>query len=378
MAVEDYWASSARIANDLAKYGLYPLAKMLAIATFKDTHKANVVAGVTTAAFYSGLSWMFLGREMDGFDQIARKAVAAELGKRPEEMKFSDFYESENPVIKSRMALLATENRERYSVSALPMLPTMMEYAARGVGPQAMRPARDEVLSGETRWRDKPPAPNSSWTEHMLYGYNLWDGIVFAGIAALWFNETYGIDKTFIYQGRKEMENNQGLGLKIGPNNIAGLYNRMRSDTKLPMVDSKEDREKIWPLYERLAKEVNESSKFDLPELTYLMGMGKLNVFAKDQNGKEIRGADGNLVLDENAMNRALAEIDKVKAIGLAGIARENRELRPKSKAGFVERLERGWMDFQFNSYRGLFGKTAKFQEYVSPRDPGEAPVSIP
>jgi len=383
MAVEDYWASSARIANDVAKYGLYPCAKMLAIMATNDSHKANVIAGVSTSLFYTALSWHFLGSEMDGCDQVARRAVAAELGKKPDELSFSDFYDSKNPIVRSRMKLFDKENTERYAVGLLPMLPTAMEYTARKFGPPGMHPAQDEMISGQTRWRDSDsPKPTAHWLEHALHGYNLWDGIVYAGIAALWFKETYGVDKTFIYQSRKEMENNHSLGLKIGPNNIAGLYNRMRNDAGLPMIDNREDRDKLWPMFENIAHRFNRSHRMDLPELTYLMGMGKLDVFAKGADGKELRGADGILVVDPQALQRAHVEIEKVERIGLEGIAEENRrakagELQKQENPGTLARIGRDWMDLQFNTYRRIFGKTKSFQEYVSPRDPAEASNSL-
>ncbi len=360
--------------------------KMAANMAFKDSYKASVVAGLTTTTFYSGLTALFLGREMDGFDQIARLAVAAELGKKPEELAFSDYLQSENRVVKRRMDLFKQENAHRYPVSLMPMLPTAMENMTRSLAPQ-MKPEQSLLAKGETRWRDAMrPRPNASGLEHALHGWNLWDTVVYAGVATLWLLETFNTDKTFAYQGRKEMENNEALGLKIDPNNIAGLYNRMRSDTGLPMIDNKLDRDKIWPLFEALTKKVNENPNFGLPEIAYLMGLGKLDVFAKDAQGKEMHDDKGRLVIDEKVYTHAMQEIERVEKIGLKGIAEEKRKAReagqgPVSEAekstSFIDKVGHKWLDAHLTGYRNIMGENRKFAESISPRDPGEVPLSL-
>lgn len=382
MAIEDYWASTARNAKDIAQYAIYPVSKMLAMMALKDSHKANVVAGVTTTAFYSGLTAVFLGREMDGFDQMTRTAVAAETGKRAEDLTFKDFAGSENVIVQKRMRLFTEEHLSRYAVSVLPMLPTVMEHVARRVNP-GMKPTHQDLSDGETRWRDERPKPNASPMDHLLHGWNTWDNVVYAGVATLWLKETYSTDKTFVYQGRKEVENFKALGLKIDANNIAGLYNRYRVDSGQAMIEDKIDRDKLWPLFDYTAKKMNQCPHFDLPELTYLMGLGKMDVFARDETGAEIKGADGRRVLDEPALAKLYQEINRIERIGLKGIAEEARQEnrlrppKPKNPQSFVARLTQDFMEIEHANYRRIFGQNKDFQEYISPRDPGEVPPNV-
>ena len=382
MAIEDYFASTARNSKDIAQYFVYPVAKILGLITFKETNKANVAAGVVTSAFYGLLAETFLDREMDGFDRIAREAVAAELGKKPEELKFSDYLRSQNDVVKCRIKLLKEENVLRYSVAAAPMLPTAMELIARKTNPggNMKRPEQAELDVGENRHRHERPKPNGTWKEQVLHGWNLWDGSVYGAIAVLWLYETYGVKKTFAYQGRKEMENNESLGLKIGANNIMGLYNRMRDDRKLPVVTSKVDREKLWPMFEMLADKVNEHERFGLPELTYLMGLRKLDVFKTDSSGKEVRDQANHLVIDEAKYQQAMAEIEKVATIGLEGIGRQQAHMaikNPRVELGLVDRMVGGWFNLHFNGYKAIAGRRKHFIENISPRDPSENPMSL-
>ncbi len=382
MAIEDYFASTARNSKDIAQYFVYPVAKILGLITFKESNKANIAAGVVTSAFYGLLAETFLDREMDGFDRIAREAVAAELGKKPEDLKFSDYLRSQNDVVKCRIKLLKEENVLRYTVAAAPMLPTAMELLARKTNPggKMKQPDQGDIDSGETRVRHERPSAKGSWKEQVLHGWNLWDGSVYGAIAMLWLYETYGVKKTFAYQGRKEMENNESLGLKIGPNNIMGLYNRMREDRKLEVVNSKTDREKLWPMFEQLSEKVNHSDRFGLAELTYLMGLRKLDVFKTDAAGQEVRDGDNHLIIDEAKYRQALAEIEKVSTVGLEGIGREQAQLavhKPKVQLGLVDRMVGSWFNAHFNGYKAVAGRRKHFIENISPRDPSENPMSL-
>jgi len=379
MAIEDYWASTARNAKDVAQYLIFPATKILGTTIFpKNAYASNLLAGVATSAFYTGLTELFMGREMSGFDHVAHMAVAAELGKDPNDLKFSDYMDSENCVIKKRMQLFNSESWQRYPVSLLPMMPIAMEHVARNVRPE-MQPRAARLREGENRYRAGRVPYSAPAIEHLLEGWKLWDTVVFAGVAMLWLKETFGTDKTFIYQTRKEMELHDELGLKIEPNNMMGLYNRMRNDCDLPMI-YKENRDAIWPLFELLAEKVNNSS-LGLPELTYLMGLGKLDVFAKDAAGKEIHDESGKMVIDKKAWENAMAEIAHVEKVGLKGIIEEskaNPQKKPAKAHSFVENLGRVWYDTHFAGYTALFGskrdKDRPFSEQISPRDPGEVP----
>jgi hypothetical protein len=385
MAIEDYWASTARNAKDIAQYLVYPIFKVGALVTLKDANKANIIAGVATSAFYAGLTEVFLGREMDGFDRMARPAVAAELGKKPEDITFEDYLRSDNSAVKRRMQLFKHEHWQRYGVSLMPMLPTVMEYATRHINPGGAltKPHTEDIAKGNSRYRKDNsgrPAPNAPVLEHLLHGWNLWDTVVYAGVALLWLYETYGVEKTFAYQGRKEMENSESLGLKVGPNNIAGLYNRMRGDRGLPHITNKHDREILWPLFEQVAEKVNHAHGFGLPEMMYLMGLRKLDVFKKDADGHEMLDDKGCRQIDELAMKRALAELDLVEQKGLKAIAHDNHKLamKPKqSELGLVDKLSAKWYDMNFGLYKAVAGRRKLFAENISPRDPSENPYSL-
>lgn len=380
MAIEDYWASTARNAKDVAQYAIYPVVKMASLMAFKDSYRANLAAGIATSAFYTGLTEIFMGREMEGFDRMARKAVAAELGKNPDELKFSDYYDSKNVAVKKRMELFGQESKMRYPVSLMPMLPTVMEHVTRRISPQSMRPEHSSLAEGENRWRDKHPKPNAPAIEHFLDGWNVWDTAVYAGVAMLWLQETFNTEKTFAYQGRKEMEVSESLGMKLGVNNIMGLYNRARVDGGMEMIDDKVDRQKLWPMLEVVADKMNNSPEFGLPEAMYLMGLGKLDVFEKGTDGKEIKDKDGHRVIDQQAMQRAIAEINHVDKVGLKGIAEEKKKAGQEVTTGpktWMDRVGRGWMDAHYNFQNAFGGSKKKFTEQISPRDPGETPISL-
>lgn len=358
MAIEQFYASTARNIKDVAQYLIYPLARFVAFAAFKDPHKANVAASVATSLSYAGLAWWFFGLEKESFDQNVRLAVAAELGKNPEDINFKDYYQSKNCIVQSRLKVFELENMYRYPIALLPIIPAIADKALKG---SALR----ETGGGPVRiWRN-------------------WDTPIYAGVAAMWLGESYAVNKTAAYEIQKVRENEESVGKEVTANSLIAVYNRMRTDAGLTMLDTKDDRAKVWPLLERLAHLVNDRDHVNMPEVVYLMGMGKLNVFARDQNGNELHDASGHLILNPAAYRAAEMEIERVNRIGLKGIAQENASLHtPKPRMEPTDmrtNFKAAWMNAHHDSFRTMLGRDHFTpNEYISPRDLGDTPFVMP
>lgn len=369
-----YYASTVRNLKDVAQYTVYPLFKMLSLMAIKDRHKAEVVAGVATTGFYASLTSYFAGVEADSFDENARRAVAAELGKKPEELKFSDYSDSKNSIVRREVEDFKWVTKARYATDMLPLLPSAVNFASRAI------PGLEHLGRYPTQ---NPPQPNASAMEHLLHGWRLWDNLVYAGKSGYWAYETFAIPKTGHYEIYKLSENIEELKRHYSANDLIGVINRNRNDRKLPMISSKADHEALWPVLEKLAEKLNTSDKFDIPELVYLVGLNKLNIYALDANGQEIRGAHGPVV-DPTAISRAMAEIDLIDRIGLDGIGERNRQAhyqagKAEGEHGFADRIERRWTDTKFETFQALFNLKGrdKHVEYISPRDPTEVGPSV-
>src|SRR4051812_18588217 len=94
-----YYASTVRNLKYVANYALYPLAKIAGYYLFRDEVKATALASFLTTGFYAGLTTSFFGQESRMLEIIARDAVAAELGVKPEELTFSDYWRSKNHIV---------------------------------------------------------------------------------------------------------------------------------------------------------------------------------------------------------------------------------------------------------------------------------------
>lgn len=372
-----YYASTVRNLKDVIQYAVFPVCKTLAYLHFKDRAKAEVVASVTSAGVYAALTTTFAGLESDVFDENVRNAVAAELGKKPSELKFSDYLDSKNSIVKKEMDDYQWVQKARYGTDALFLLPAALAIAgnsspgmqkafARARGPQRVQ---------------NPQTP----LETVMSGFNLWDNMIYASKAGYWAYETYAIPKTAHYEVVKAVETIESVNRKFSPNDLVGIVNRNRADQGLPMLDDKAERNAMYPVLEHLANCMNTCDNFNMPEVVYLVGMGKINIFAHDAQGKELIGADGKRVISDEAIQRSIAEIDRMKEVGLEGVTKENARIRreqqaqpgyiePSKNHGFAERVRHGFLDAQFNFTNSFFRGKDKHTESISPRDGGDVP----
>jgi hypothetical protein len=186
------------------------------------------------------------------------------------------------------------------------------------------------------------------------------------------------VDKTSHYEVVKVRENLESTGKSIKGDDLLGIYQRARDDSHLKRVELSDAAEykALMPLLDRMADEYNKhDGKFGMSEIVYLLGMGKINIYAPD-----------NKTLSPEATMRSNQEISRVLDIGLTGIGEENRRRRelglapektcfsealPKrSEGGFVDTLVNSAFNTSQSALSKIFPKRP--EEYVTRRDPSE------
>ncbi len=384
-----YYASTTRNLKDFAQYAVYPLFKTAAFLHYHDKpnglQKANLVAGLATTGFYGAVTTSFAGFESGMLDHNGRQAVAAEMGKKPEELNFSDYNDSNNIIIRREMNDYRFVQKARYLTDLLPMLPSAVDYMGE-IMPE-FKKAIEMGRESQSRGMKNPVAIAAG-------AFGALDGLVYAMKAIYWMYETYAIPKNSHYEIVKLEETVDNVKRKFEANHLIGVVNRAREDRARELVEAgkikKEDisdymlnekveRNAIWPVLEHLATKMNESDTFNMPEMIYLVGNDKINVFVKDEAGKEIKDADGNRVSTPETIRQAIAEIDHMAEVGLKGITEENRQKNLASQPTpvpvphtFIENVKRNALDLQYNTLSKIFGPQDRAEEYISPRDFGE------
>jgi hypothetical protein len=373
MAVENFFISTAFRIGDFVKYFTYPAVKAGSMFfTHGNERKSDLIAGTAGAGTYGGLTAHYTGMELENYDRLVRMAFAAEKGVDPKDIKASDYLDSENPIIRHRAELGAQLMKIRYPASALPLLPSAIDYALDHI-PLAQR---DQW----SRWRmGGRPAKDAPAISHLINMNKVDNHIVYAAFAALYIYEQFVIRKSGIYDVAKVQETKQDVGRKEEADDLIGIFNRGREDAGKGMILGKAERNALWPILEKIAEKMQQSERFDLPEVVYLIGLDKVNPFAKDAGGNEIKDRNGHLVVDPEAVKRAYAEIDRVDELGLAGIAREKMQKRleqgmmptpEKPAKTHVSRLNRTLLDTQFGFARRFTPDVAHPSEEISSRDP--------
>jgi hypothetical protein len=362
-----YYATTTRALADFFKYGLFPItqlsASIVANKCFKltgdkrDAAAAEVARWVNAGA-YAAITSTFFGMESDMIDSNGREAVSAEMGVDAKKLKFSDFSKSDNRIISKAYDDIMRLQKYRYGTDAMFLAPVALRYASTAMG-------KDWV-----RFRTVRDHPDQySAARHIVNGHNTWDYGVYAGKAAYWAGETYAIAKTSHYEVVKLRENLEATGKDMSANDLLAVYQRTRTDNNQPMIETKQEYDALRPLLKRMAEEYNKHEKFGIPEIVYLIGLGKVSIHAEDHR-----------TVSAEAIERSVAAIDKVAEIGLDGIREENKARHAKEGAvlkrsrSFTDRVADG----AFEASKSILSKVAgngqhiKPEEYVSVRNPGE------
>jgi hypothetical protein len=376
MTYFQYYATTSRNLDRVLQYGVYPLAQTIGFIAFRNApiekrHRmASDFARITSAGVYSLLTTAFFGFESKMIDQNGREAVSAELGIDSNQIKFSDYKNSDNAIISKAYRDILKLQKYRYGTDALFVLPTMLRLGSKAVNHSW--PESDHIT--------KHPE-NYEMADLLLNAHMGWNYSVYAGKAAYWAGETYLIGKTGHYEIVKLLENLQQTGKDFGSNDLLGVYQRTRTDRKLPPIERKEEYDALRPLLLHLADTYNKREtyprdddkpgkpKMGIPEIVYLIGLGKINIHA----------ADGKTISAE-AVAQSYKEIDKVMTIGLKGIREENRKLNaaqgrnPRShRRGLVGILADGAFSLTNSVINDLRkNKPLRPEEYITSRDPGE------
>ncbi len=371
-----YYATTSRNLDRVMQYGVFPLSKAVWLVALgnKPTDKrielATTLARVTSAIVYSGLTTAFLGAESDMIDSNARQAVSAELGVDPAKLSFSDYKYTDNAIVRKAHQDMMKLQKYRYGTDALFMLPIGMKVLSKATGTpwiEHSREVNDRIKRGE----------HIGFSTMMISGHNAWDFSVLAGKAGYWAGETYFVDKSGHYEVVKLIENLRSTGKDLSPNDLLGVYQRARhADMHLPFIERQEEYEALRPLLKRMADAYNmHDGKFGIPEIVYLMGLGKVNIHAADHKS-----------VSAEAVKQSEAEIDKIITIGLTGIREENRKkhaaegLREEAvlhSKSFVDRLSDGAVHaaqgFSEGFSKLIFkSRDRRAEEVITSRDPGE------
>lgn len=354
-----FFASIERILKDVAQYAFFPVAKTGFDLYFRKhaptpeirNHLSNTWASALCGIFYVGFTAHYATREATVLDFNARDAVSAEMGIRPEELKFSDFHDSQN-------AIVARELKDASKLRWLRMLtdlPFFIPIAFEGVS--------------ELTKKENPLTPNNGHSPFLNA-----PTIAYAafGLKAMyWLLETFKVMKTAHYQIIKFYETKVAFNQDVSFNDIWTIYHEARLDRGYPEATTAE-KDAVRPLLNLIAEKFNKTHldrKMDISALVYLFGLDKVR----------IHGPDGAISAEEIEKSRQL--IERVAEEGLDGIRRENRQKFATQhitqgageKLSALERLRRSVTDKAYNTYSGLINKTpsnVERREPISGRDP--------
>lgn len=365
-----YYATTSRNIDRVLQYGIYPLATIVGFALSRNLpgpqqeRAARNFGRWVSALAYGSLTTTFFGFESEMIDANARKAVATEMGVEPEKLSFSDYGKSDNAIIKRAYHDILMLQKYRFGTDALFLLPTAVQFTSKKLGKEW-----PESFSDVRKNPDK-----HGLTDIFFSRESTWEFGVFAGKALYWAGETYVMSKSGHYEIVKMIENLESTGKDMSTNDVLAVFQRTRTDGNKPMIETKEEYDALRPLLKKVADAYNvRDKKMDIPEIVYLIGMNKINIYAED--GKTV---------SQEAIAKSNEAIDKVMTIGLDGIREENRQARLAQGQGempdalasksFTDRLADG----AFKATQGLVGafkprsSLRKHEEYISVRDPGE------
>lgn len=381
MTAPHYYASTSGIVVDrFIKYGVYPFAYGLGIKIFGNHERGTKWAQAMCLAVASGITTTFLGLESQMIDDSGRKAVATAMGVDQDKLQFSDYGHSSNIIIKKAHDDLMRLQKYRYGTDLLFLLPTVVEtiyYRTTGkefaptrniVASVDDRPSLKEERGGITKSRDYNPGFYSG-LEKALQGHVGLAMSAYAGKAAYWVFETFNVPKTAYYDVVKLRESLEATGKDITANDLKSIYQRTRTDRKLPMVSlaSRKENDALRELFTHMANEYNKhDGKFGIAEIVYLIGEGKINIHASDQK-----------TFSQAAVEQSHREIEKVLTLGLDGIREQNRQRH--AQAGDIPVTEQRTFTERFsnravNTIQSIIDTARSHpkrpEEYISERDP--------
>lgn len=396
-----YYATNTRMAKDIMQYLFLPATRLGAYSAIKygsggkigaeaALDAADVVASVAGGVVYHLNTETFSAIEAQFLDKNARTAVAAELGKKPEELKFSDYLDSKNVIVQRELEDAKKVNKIRRVTDSLFFIPAAM-YAVSHMTPGD----KIKKLYQTGRLNKSAPKEGDPLGSVAIGAFNLWDTSIYGAKAAYWMYETYLVDKTAHYEIVKLDETIESTGKKFKPNDLIAVVNREREDKGLTQIKEKDERNQLWDVLQHLADKMNNDEQFGMPELMYLVGLNKVNIFELDQQGNEALDDKGERVISQQAIAQTIKEIDRVADIGLAGIGQQNHQILENAKdKGFVggktqlggtmpqgrfmvaSQAERNALDNSFarssaikSAFTGLFGEPRQTTDYISPRD---------
>lgn len=372
MTRANYYASTVRNLKDVAQYFVYPISKVFFHYQLNGTpgaeRKAAIYAGAVGAGFYAALTTNFFGKEATQLDVNAREAVSAELGMRPEDMQFADYWKSNNSVVKIERDDLMYVQKVRYLTDALFLLPLALEWNRKAI------PGLDKALKATDTSLDKIRSRNKDLSiGQFISNYaDMFNNLIYAGKSAYWYYETFNIDKSAHYEVVKLRELFEATGKDIGYNELLPILQRCRQDQGKPMYNKRE-REALRPVLMLLSEKCNATDKFGISEVLYLIGTNKIR----------IHGPDGRTISQE-AIDESMKDIDHLDRVGLEGIREENRRaferlrregVEPFQPSSFADKVKGSMMNAAYNAYQMVNGKSPKspnfqFKEYISSRDP--------
>lgn len=381
-----YYATYTRNLSNLAKYLLYPICLAGFGIKFKDFNKASIAASTVCGVFFAGLTTKFAAEEAATFDSNVMDAVSAEMGIDKKNLKFSDYYDTKNEIVKQEFEDWKKVQFWRYLTDGVMLLPLALSYA-KGVlsykdgieRTEGWQKTIADLIPGEqflTPWKQYDKGhPKAGQLEEQVVTKNVLRSLalnegVYGAKSAYWWYETAYLSKTSHYEIVKLRETSEYLGKDVGIDDIYPIIQRAREDKGLRHY-TLEEKEVLRPLIneviERFFKR-RKDKEFPVSELVYLIGMDKLNIH--DAEGR----------VSQSEIDKSRIEIEKLATIGLSGIREENKHKRealkavgksPKKEISWVEKLQRGVLDIAHDALIRIHGSgPVEFKEELSSRGP--------
>jgi hypothetical protein len=360
-----YYSSTARNNKDIANYFVFNLSQFLGLVLFKGNElQASALAGAVTTAYYSSVTTSFFGQEARSLDIIARDAVSAELGVDPKDLKFSDYWRSNNVVVKKECEDLSRVTKYRYLTDAIFALPVALLFVSKAF------PGSKDMLARITHM-GLEPSKNGKLDPLKLTGFtNLLATIGYAGKSFYWVQETFNLDKTGMYEFVKLHETIVSLGKHAEFNDILPLLQRTRDDRGVKRLNQQEVLA-YEPVVNLLVDKYNRGN-IGPGELLYLIGNHKLRIHGLDDS------------ISQQEIKNSIAFIEHIDKVGLDGIREENRNLHAEhpdlslvakrtEAPSYVARIGDRFIPAQRSKPEiGALRSAGLYEERISSRDPTE------
>lgn len=361
MPTPGLYESESRVLKDFIKYLVKPGAELAVRAGMsladalgeknQDQERQQEINDIASQVGKSagvlalwGITSNSYSSEREALFRHTAAAVAAETGIMPETMR--DLGISRNPIV-----LQARDQLSGYT--AIRFATDTAYFWMDGVKALARKMGANNQLTGESR-DDNKNLLNAS--RKML------DSLTQSDVFKLAGSEVWGIkavgqyaasylhpNSTYFYI--QKLEEKLHLGADVDFNHVFHVIQRHFMDTHGNARFNREEKEALRPIVQTLVHHINrDSGRFDTAELTYLVGMDKIQIH------------DGQGRISQSAVQNSLAHIEELASKGLDGLYQEKRLAILNRQADIPTNDNTAWKNIELTTMDTAYRFTSKLK----------------